>query len=368
MDFIEQIFNYMCPAGNGVYTVHTASEHKNKIQNFLYGSNNPDIIWENWAQSIEHFANNPSPALIGIASDCGGGILRGANWGPLFIRQNLYQDENHSILFDLGDIRVIPHILHDKYLNKETITSCREALYNNSQIELPVSALSITEQFCHEFYKAFPQTPLLALGGDHSVSYPLTKEWIRSRRKQKKKIAIIHFDAHTDLLEKRLGIDICFGSWTYHILKELEFPSLVYQIGIRSSGRDKSHWQKTMGVNQLWSHEVREKGANKVAMELIQSLKRKKIDELYISFDIDCIDSQYVSATGTPEGNGLQPHEPMLILKELRNHFTISAADIVEVAPFLKTSNNHQTVEPYSTLSVAQSFVDFFSETFHGDY
>ena len=31
----------------------------------------------------------------------------------------------------------------------------------------------------------------------------------------------VHFDAHTDLLVERLGIDLCFGSWCTHILEFL---------------------------------------------------------------------------------------------------------------------------------------------------
>ena len=51
---------------------------------------------------------------------------------------------------DIGDIKVIPHLLHDKYLNEETISECRNALYSDSQVELPVSPLSIAKKVCDE--------------------------------------------------------------------------------------------------------------------------------------------------------------------------------------------------------------------------
>ena len=54
-----------------------------------------------------------------------------------------------------------------------------------------------------------------------SVSYPLTKAYLTAKKKQGKRAAIIHFDAHTDLLVERLGIDLCFGSWCTHILDDL---------------------------------------------------------------------------------------------------------------------------------------------------
>ncbi len=366
MNFKEQMLNYLCPAGSGVYTVNTAAERKNAIFSKLYGSSVPEIVSEVWQQSIEHYFQNPVPALIAIPSDCGAGILRGSNWGPLFLRQEMYQ---YSVdhLFDLGDVRVIPHLLHDKYLNTQTISSCQKALYQKV-CSLPVSPLSIAEVFCRQFYQSFPQTPLLTLGGDHSISYPLCNEWIKRKKREKVRTAVIHFDAHTDLLSQRLGIDLCFGSWTYHILKNLAHPSDVYQIGIRSSGKDKKYWENHLGVKQFWAQEIIQEGIESTLHHIRSDLKKKKVQELYVSLDIDCIDSEYVSCTGTPEPNGLQPHMVSSILNELRNDFLITGADIVEVAPFLKTQENPYTIEPESTLQIATSFVHFFTETFHGNY
>ena len=74
------------------------------------------------------------------------------------------------------------------------------------------------------------------------LSYPLTKAYLKAKREQGKRTAIIHFDAHTDLLVERLGIDLCFGSWCTHILEFLPAPHHLIQFGIRSSGKPKSHW------------------------------------------------------------------------------------------------------------------------------
>jgi agmatinase len=45
-------------------------------------------------------------------------------------------------------------------------------------------------------------------------------------------------------MDERLGIDICFASWAYHMIDLLEKPSDLIQFGIRSSGQDK----KLLGV------------------------------------------------------------------------------------------------------------------------
>src|SRR5690606_34952695 len=128
--------------------------------------------------------------LLGITSDTGGGIQRGANWGPLFIRQHFSDKYDLSSFVDLGDTRTIPHLLHDKYLNEKTLRSCKKALYQDEKSPYPVSALSIAEDFATEFFTHYPEKKLLSLGGDHSVSYPLVMSWLKVRKAQGKKVAI----------------------------------------------------------------------------------------------------------------------------------------------------------------------------------
>jgi len=333
-----KINQYLCPPGNGVFTVNTAKERKESLHTHLYGTS--DNVEQAWQQQVTQLADDNRPVLLGVCSDTGGGILRGANWGPLFLRQAMIDGDYDVDYFDVGDIRVIPHLLHDKYLNDATITNCRKALYGNPESALPVSPLSITEDFCDEFYRAFPQKSLFAIGGDHSVSYPLVKSYLRAKKAQGKKVALIHFDAHTDLLVERLGIDICFGSWVTHILDDLPSRDMAFQFGIRSSGRDRGHWESSFGVNQFWTHEINERGAQSIVDETIGKLQAQGIDELYVSFDIDALDAHFAAATGTPEPDGLNPQQALLIISELAKHFKITGADMVEIAPFLNTNED----------------------------
>jgi agmatinase len=340
----------LCPPGHGVYTVNTASDRKKKLENLLYP--NTQDSRSAWLESLEKFSPK-AVCMLGLCSDTGGGILRGANWGPLFIRLALKEDYPHLAYQDLGDVRVIPHLLHDKYLNEETLSSCREALYNNPKSELPVSPLSITESFLQQFFNDSPQSCFFGLGGDHSVSYAFVAPFLKAKKKQGKKIGLLHFDAHTDLIVKRLGIDLCFGSWCTPIIPLLDSPDLLVQVGIRSSAQERNHWEETFGVKQYWSKTVQEKGAQSIIEEIIKHYESHGIDELYISFDIDAIDSEYASATGTPEPDGLSPDQAALMIRMITERFHCSGADMVEVAPFLQTSPGK--TEPLSTLRVASS-------------
>jgi agmatinase len=360
MSFIqERVFKYLCPPGNGVHTVHTAKEHKEKLHNKLYNTAELEKVKKAWEESFSSLQSDTTPCLLGVTLDTGGGIQRGANWGPLFLRSEILKYAGQGF-FDLGDIKTIPHLLHDKYLNTETIKSCQNALYQTEN-DLPVSGLSIAEDFCNNFYKNFPDKKILGLGGDHSVSYALVKPWINARRALGKKVAIIHFDAHTDLMPHRLGIDVCFASWAYHMIELLEQPSDLIQLGIRSSGQEKAHWEETLGVQQYWAQEFTEQ--EKIQKQIINYLKDREIDELYISFDIDALDAKYASATGTPETDGLEPHQCVQVINALKEHCKITGADLVEVAPFVKSSlASPLAPEPDATLLSSKIILETFLE------
>lgn len=316
--------------GNGIFTVNTAKEKKEKLLVAYYGTKDVEKAKSKWMKSLENLSVD-TPWVIGIPSDNGGGIQRGANWGPLMLRQEILDSRNGFV--DLGDVRVIPHLLHDKYLNEETIKLCRKALYGKSN-KLPVSPLSITEKAMADIYKKYPETRILGFGGDHSNSYPLVKTWLQSR-KNLKEAAVLHFDAHTDLLETRLGIDLCFGTWSFQILEELSHPDHIIQIGIRSSARTKQYWKDQVGVLQLWSSEVMKWGVKKTYQKIYNQYKELGIKEVYVSFDIDALDEKFAAATGTPEKGGLMPSDCAAIIRMLAMDFKITGADLMEVAPFV---------------------------------
>ncbi len=327
---LKEILELLTIPGNGVFTVNTAKEKKRSLLFDYYGTEDEKKAQAKWTKDLKKL-DPRKPWIIGIPSDNGGGIQRGANWGPLVIRKEMAALKDS--FKDLGDVRVIPHLLHDKYLNDKTIKECRKALYGKNK-KLPVSPLSIAEKVVSDLYAQYPEARILGLGGDHSVSYPLVKAWLKSR-KDLKKAALLHFDAHTDLLDKRLGVDLCFGTWTYQILNELKSSNHIIQVGIRSSGKTKKYWKETLGVEQIWSSEVIANGALSTIEKISRHFKKLGIEEIYISFDIDAIDEKFAAATGTPEKNGLIPTDCVAIIKMISREFRITGADLMEVAPFV---------------------------------
>lgn len=330
MNFLDVAPHWLCPPGEGVFTVHTGSDKRLGLQRKLYGDANPREAWLLSLQSL----HNQSIGLLGIPSDTGGGIQRGANWGPLYVREAAWQDAPLPVI-DLGDVRVIPHLLHDKYLNEATLKDCRQALYNQPNSSWPVSPLSLGEAAATAFYRSYPHAKLMGVGGDHSTSLPLVRSWAQASSRHGKRLALLHFDAHTDLMDRRLGIDYCFGTWTYHVREFFPRPQQLVQVGIRSTGKERGHWEKTLNLKQYWAEESKTMGAHQLAAEIIQGYRQAKVDEVYISFDIDALDTKWASATGTPEGEGLDPVFCAQVIQEVARAFRVSGADLMEVAPFV---------------------------------
>lgn len=339
MNFID--FSKLCmrAPGEGVFTVSNAKKRKENLHALLYKSK--ENIPEQWQQSLNEKLQHDFSGIgvLGICSDTGGGIQRGANWGPLFLRESMLIQFDWLVT-DLGDVLIVPQVLHDKYLNQETIKQIRKSIYQDENIDLPVSPLSLTELAYDKFLNDYPNAKIFGIGGDHSVSYPLVRSWARFKSTQKKKIGLIHFDAHTDLMIERLGIDLCFGSWVPPIIPLFQDPSDIYQIGIRSSGQIRSHWENTFGVHQLWAAEIKQHGLDKALESFENYLKQKNFDEVYISFDIDALDSQYAGATGTPEADGLAPHEAILFIEMIGKYTKVTGADMMEIAPFVQIDND----------------------------
>ena len=251
--------------------------------------------------------------LVGIPSDTGGGIQRGANLGPGAIRARLLEDDpewpsraRDLGLVDLGDVFSVPQLLEDDMLSDGQRAATARALYPDlepaERARWPVSPLSIAERALSLVLAANPRAKVLALGGYHSAAWPVVKALAAARPG----LGIVQIDAHTDLLPERLGIRHCFATWSFHANELLGRGGRLVQVGTRASGRDRAHWESTLGVRQFWAEEVR--AAPAAALDaIVAHVKPSGVSEVYFSNDIDGTDDAFADATGTPEPGGLAP-------------------------------------------------------------
>lgn len=322
------------PAGGGVFLVSTGREEQLALQKKLYFAPDEESVKTAFRRNLARISTARA-VVLGVPSDVGAGYRRGANLGPQGIRTELLRvlptfpaiAAEHGIV-DIGDVFVVPQLLEDDMLSQAQLADARAALYPGSSEALPVSPLSITERVLDLVFALNPNVVPFVLGGDHSVAWPVTK----ALHACNPDLAIVQFDAHTDLLQSRLGIRHCFATWSFHANDLIGRQGRMVQIGIRATQRDQAHWEGTTGVRQFWARECLESPEAALAAILahVDAIGAKRI---YLSNDIDGTDAAFADATGTPEASGLSPEFVLSVIRGLGSR--IVAADIMEVAPVL---------------------------------
>lgn len=317
------------PAGDGILTVSTGGGPASALQKKLYGTVDKAGVAASWRASLAQLTES-SVVVVGIPSDVGAGVRRGANFGPIGIRLAYLQSYGAfpKGVVDLGDIPCVPQLLHDSMLNDAQITATRAALYGAAEKKLPVSPLSLAEEVFRTIHALHPKARLVVLGGDHSVSWPAM---LWAKQAAGDRFGILHFDAHTDLLESRFGVQYCFATWAYHGLKLLP-PHRLVQVGIRTSGKTKEYWETHLPVRQFWASEIVPDEARAVR-NIVEALAASGAESIYISNDVDGTDASFAPATGTPESNGLRPEFVERLVDAVAARFPILGADVTEVAP-----------------------------------
>ncbi|NDC24820.1 MAG: arginase family protein [Proteobacteria bacterium] len=295
----------------------------------MYGSADPKQVQNLWEETFQKI-RRAEGFILGVPSDTGAGIMKGANFGPLGVRE-AYFDQFQAYpknIIDLGDVICVPHFLHDEMLSPYQLTATRKELYPGQEEPLPVSPLSIAEGVLKAVFELNPQARVYLIGGDHSVSWP---SMVYCHSRFGKDFGVLHFDAHTDLMTSRLGVDYCFATWAYQALKFLK-PHHLVQVGIRSSAKTKAQWAELHPVTQFWAPEVLGHEAQ-IIQKVCQHFSEKGIKSIYISNDIDGTDSSEASATGTPEPAGLKSEFVKELISEVKSRFSVFGGDVVEVAP-----------------------------------
>ena len=166
--------------------------------------------------------------------------------------------------------------------------------------------------------KKFP----LVLGGEHS----LTSGAIRPFVKKFKKICILHFDAHADLRNSYNGNKFSHAS---AIRRCLDYPNVnVVSFGIRNISLNEMPFLKKnkKRIKIFWAKD-------KFKWDLNEFKKTIKNQKVYITFDVDGLDSSLMPATGTPEPGGLFWDETINIIKIASQYSDIVGADINELSP-----------------------------------
>ncbi|PEH71637.1 agmatinase [Edwardsiella tarda] len=158
----------------------------------------------------------------------------------------------------------------------------------------------------------------LTFGGDHFVTLPL----LRAHAKHFGKMALVHFDAHTDTYAH--GSQFDHGTMFFHAPNEgLIDPQHSVQIGIRTE------YDHDNGFTVLDAAQVNDSGIETILAEVKRIVGDMPV---YLTFDIDCLDPAHAPGTGTPVIGGLTSDRALKLVRGLQD-LNIVGMDVVEVAP-----------------------------------
>ncbi len=327
------------PSAGGLYVVSTGHAAQLEIQRHLYGVSDEADIQARFVAALDRIASARS-VILGVPSDVGAGYRRGANLGPQAIRAAMIAADpdlrgwlDRRGIVDIGDVAVVPQLLHDDMLSPAQIDASRAALYKDVApglaAQLPVSPLSIEARVLDCVLAINPRVVPIVLGGDHSVAWPVAEMLAKHRRDR---WGIVQPDAHTDLLAERLGIKYCYATWSYHANELLGRDGRLVQVGVRASRFPREHWESTLGVRQFWAEDIL-RDPDRALDAVVEHLRARGVTSVYFSNDIDGTDASHAEATGTPEPGGLTPDWVLALVARLGKAFGLCAADCVEVAP-----------------------------------
>lgn len=175
----------------------------------------------------------------------------------------------------------------------------------------------------------------MAIGGDHGTQVAMIMALIDHYGP--KEFAMVHFDAHLDMEDntKTFGV-FTHGARARRFAYEQGWVrgEDLHSIGIRSPYHSPKlvKWINEIGDNYHFMPEFESKGFEAVWDHIKDDLKGKK---LYISVDIDVLDSPHVPGTSNPEPGGLNAIQMLTMLRGLTIQNEVIAIDFVEYTPLL---------------------------------
>ena len=160
----------------------------------------------------------------------------------------------------------------------------------------------------------------LILGGEHS----LTPGPVRAAAQRHPGLTVLQIDAHADLRESYQDLP---NSHACAMRRCLDDPQVrVVGVGIRSMSSPEARY---LAENPRRVKHFPARGRKWTPTDVLQALE----GPVYLSIDIDGLDSSLVPATGTPEPGGLFWEETLDLLAAVFRNRQVVAADLVELAP-----------------------------------
>ena len=160
----------------------------------------------------------------------------------------------------------------------------------------------------------------LVLGGDHSI----TTSVIKSISNSKGPLSLVYFDAHPDFVSSTRNY---YGSIISDVLPYIDTKTSL-QIGIRTPEQEEIDNIKKNNIQVISPFDIVEKGVKQISDSILEILGKN----VYVSFDMDCVDPAFAPGVSVPVPMGLKNVEVAYLLKKIVKQ-GILGMDLMEVCP-----------------------------------
>ncbi len=114
-------------------------------------------------------------------------------------------------------------------------------------------------------------------------------------------------------------------------------PEDIVFISLRDFEKEEKAVIEKHGIKVIPTSEVRRNGAENVSRKVLRYLS--DCTDIYVSFDVDSLDSTISKGTGTPVGNGLREREAEDLISKFMQNRKVCCFEITEVNPTLDKEN-----------------------------
>jgi agmatinase len=211
--------------------------------------------------------------------------------------------------------------LYDEELGKEPYLDWGVASLREPMIAQPIEAALAQIEGIVEAVVERDKFPLV-LGGEHS----LTAGAIRPLAARHADLVVLQLDAHADLRDGYLGERFSHAAAMRRVL---DHPGVsLVSLGIRAVSKEEADFYAANRdrITIHWAKDQAHWDINKIAAPL-------RGRPVYVTFDIDALDSALMPATGTPTPGGLGYWQALGLLRAACEAGHVVGADIVELAP-----------------------------------
>jgi arginase len=114
-------------------------------------------------------------------------------------------------------------------------------------------------------------------------------------------------------------------------------PEDVVFISLRDYEKEEKFLIEKYGMKVITTGDVRRNGAENVSRKVLRYLS--DCTDIYVSFDVDSLDSSISKGTGTPVSNGLKEREAEDLISKFMQNRKVCCFEITEVNPTLDKEN-----------------------------